>query len=96
MKYTLLVSLFFLIAAKPIDTSVGVTQLGEGIALVEWDTFGSSGTYTVQVANLATCNQVWESQTSNPSMIVDGLNSGWHRYKIVRGSEYIIIDDNTP
>ena len=96
MKYILFVSLFLLFAAKPANTSVDITQQGGGAAIVEWEAFGSSGNYTVQIAELATSTQVWESQTTNLSTTVTGLNSGWHRYKIVRGCEYIIVDDNTP
>lgn len=96
MKYILFISIFLLLAAKPADTLTSVTPLGNGIALVEWDAFGSSGSYTIQVAELGTNIQVWESQTTSLSTIVVGLNSGWHRYKIVRGCEFIIIDVNIP
>ena len=90
----ILLSLF--LAAKPADTLTSVIPLGGGATFVEWDAFGSSGNYTLQVADLATNSQVWESQTTNLSTTVTGLNSGWHRYKIVRGCEFIIIDVNIP
>lgn len=92
----LFVSLFLLIAAKPAGLPTTVTPIGSGAALVEWDAFGSFGNYTLQVAELATSTQVWASQTTNLSTTVNGLNSGWHRFNIVRGSEFIIIDVNIP
>ena len=79
------------------DPALVITFPSQGVAQMDWDAFGGSSIYTVEVFELPGLNRVHYSTTTQLTETVSGLTSSvTYRYKVANGTNYIIMDTETP
>lgn len=76
--------------------SIRVTHTSATTARVQWDEFGETNQsdYSLQVWQGSTL--LFSTTTETREADATGLNTGILTYKVIRGAEYIIFDDEKP
>jgi hypothetical protein len=96
----LLLSVFLTFVSTPVQQDepvLSVTFPASGVAKMDWDAFGGTGIYTVEVFELPGLNQVHYSTTAQLTTTVGSLTSSVeYRFKVTTGSDFVIMEMETP